>query len=171
VTTSGKPAASAAPNNEERISPAATVQRTDSGAASALATKPALPRTIGQALALAVDEPQRREPAPVVGFDRDPLAESQLVDRSRGGIGAQELQRVGIVDAESRQHAADGVTAPNALLAPVTNLRLVNGRQRRQLERARDHAGRHGLDGCAGRDSEGGGGGECQGGDRQPLAG
>ena len=72
-----------------------------------------------QQVAGAVDEAQRFKPPVVVDPTRSGLPGPQLVQRARGGIACAGTARVGIVDPEPRQHAADGVAAPDAFLAPV----------------------------------------------------
>ena len=91
-----------------------------------------------------------------VGLDPQRLAGPQPVERPRRRIGAQERQRLGIVDAKAREHAADGVAAPDALLAPVARgrrgrLRRVECRDGRIRQFAQDRLHGHRLQRRIGR--------------------
>ena len=87
-----------------------------------------------QQVATAGDKAQGFESSRRVDLDPQRLAGPQLVERPRGRIRAQERRRLGVVDGKAREHAADGVAAADALLAPITRGR--RGRRRR-VERRR----------------------------------
>ena len=103
-------------------------------------------RAIASRVAVAGVEMQREQPAVVVGLDVERLARAQLVERPRGRVGAQEFQRRGIVDTHAREHAADRVAAPDAIVAPIAGLGAgVDDRQRGERQVEPDESRRHRL--------------------------
>jgi hypothetical protein len=93
-----------------------------------------------------------------------------LIERARGGIGAQELHGVGVIDAGAREQAADGVATLHALLAPVGGTRPVGLPERGNRQRTLDVARRNRLERGVRRKTERRNTGQAQHDERQPLS-
>ncbi len=88
-----------------------------------------------------------------IGLDPQRLARTQLVQGSCPRVGAQERLRRGVDDAEPREHAAQRVSAADALFVPIGFIARQRG-QRGQVQRARDALRRHDLRRRPGHDAE-----------------
>ena len=134
----GRPISSAAPNSDERISPARSVTRVSTGGGALCASNASPLRVIARRSPPPVDEAQREQPAVVVDRDAHRPAGTQLIERPRRRVGAHVRERRRIVDVGAREQAADRVAALHALLAPVDALR---SRRDRDRAAAPAHAG------------------------------
>ncbi len=93
-------------------------------------------------LPAARNETQLQQRALVAGLYHQRLAGSQLIERPCRGIVAQKRERIRIVDAQTRQHAAHRVAAADALLAPIA--RFIGGERRPHRLRQRAQHRHHG---------------------------
>ena len=86
VTASGIPAASAAPNSEERISPLANRHWMSTGSASVVPTSRPSSRRMRSSSPPAVAKRSSQQRSGGVGLDLQRAARAELVERSRRGV-------------------------------------------------------------------------------------
>ena len=123
-----------------------------------------------QHIAVAREEAQARQATVVVGRNLECAARAQLVERTRGRIGTQELHRFGIVDRCTREQAADRVAPLDALFAPIAVIDVTDLDERRHGQRSRNALHGDRVERRVGRDAERGDASKAQHGDRQSLA-